>query len=125
MNEAVTLVIENGIADLRLNRPDKMNAVDGNIMAGLREAVAIIEACKNVRVVVLSGNGKAFCSGLDFSNFGDMLSGDLTADSVADAYDELSPAGANQQGPKGLLPAAAGILLHPTGKLFKGIQLVG
>jgi enoyl-CoA hydratase/carnithine racemase len=96
MNEAVTLTIADGIADLRLNRPDKMNAVDGNIMTGLREAVAIIEADKSARVVVLSGNGKAFCSGLDFSNFGDMLSGDLTADSVADAYDELSPAGANQ-----------------------------
>ncbi len=41
MNEAVTLDIENGIADLRLNRPDKMNAVDENIMTGLREAVAI------------------------------------------------------------------------------------
>jgi hypothetical protein len=35
------------------------------------------------------------CSGLDFSNFGDMLSGDLNADSVADAYYDLSPAGAN------------------------------
>ena len=71
MNEAVILDIENGIADLRLNRPDKMNAVDENIMTGLREAVAIIGDDKSVRVVVLSGNGKAFCSGLDFSNFGD------------------------------------------------------
>lgn len=96
MNEAVTLDIENGIADLRLNRPDKMNAVDENIMTGLREAIALIGDDKSVRVVVLSGNGKVFCSGLDFSNFGDMLSGDLTADSVADAYDDLSAAGANR-----------------------------
>jgi len=96
VNEAVTLDIENGIADLRLNRPDKMNAVDEKIMKGLREAVAAIDDDKNVRVVVLSGNGRAFCSGLDFSSFGDMLSGDLTADSVADAYDDLSPAGANK-----------------------------
>lgn len=37
MNEAVTLDIENGIADLRLNPPDKMNAVDEKIMTGLGE----------------------------------------------------------------------------------------
>jgi enoyl-CoA hydratase/carnithine racemase len=95
MNDAIQLTVEKGVADLRLNRPEKMNAVDEGIMTGLREAVASIAADKSVRVVVLSGNGKAFCSGLDFSNFGDMLSGELTAESVADAYDDLSPAGAN------------------------------
>ena len=95
MDDAVVLVVENGVADLRLNRPDKMNAVDEGIMTGLHEALATIRADKSIRVVVLSGNGKAFCSGLDFSNFGDMLSGDLDADSAAEAYDDLSPAGAN------------------------------
>ena len=95
MDDAVVLVVENGVADLRLNRPDKMNAVDEGIMTGLHEALATIRADNSIRVVVLSGNGKAFCSGLDFSNFGDMLSGDLNADSAAEAYDELSPAGAN------------------------------
>ncbi len=38
MNDAVELSIVNGVADLRLNRPDKMNAVDEGIMTGLREA---------------------------------------------------------------------------------------
>jgi enoyl-CoA hydratase/carnithine racemase len=95
MSDAVVLEIQNGVADLRLNRPDKMNAVDEGIMTGLQEALVTIREDKSIRVVVLSGNGKAFCSGLDFSNFGAMLSGDLNADSVADAYDDLSPAGAN------------------------------
>jgi enoyl-CoA hydratase/carnithine racemase len=95
MSDAVVLEIHNGVADLRLNRPDKMNAVDEGIMTGLHQALVTIREDKGVRVVVLSGNGKAFCSGLDFSNFGDMLSGDLNADSVADAYDDLSAAGAN------------------------------
>jgi enoyl-CoA hydratase/carnithine racemase len=95
MSDAVVLEIQNGVADLRLNRPDKMNAVDETIMRGLHAALTTIASDRRVRVVVLSGNGKAFCAGLDFSNFGDMLSGDLSAESVADAYDDLSPAGAN------------------------------
>ncbi len=96
MPEAVELSLHNGVADLRLNRPDKMNAVDEGIMTGLRQALETIRNDATIRCVVISGNGKGFCAGLDFSNFGDMLSGDLTADGVAEAYDDLSPAGANQ-----------------------------
>lgn len=95
MSNAVTLEIRAGVADLRLNRPDKMNAVDEGIMTWLYEALVTLRENKSVRVVVLSGNGKAFCSGLDFSNFGDMLSGDLSTDSAAEAYDDLSEARAN------------------------------
>ncbi len=40
--------------------------------------------------------GKGFCAGLDMASFGDMVSGDLTADSAASAYDDLSPSGANR-----------------------------
>jgi enoyl-CoA hydratase/carnithine racemase len=93
---SVILEIENGIADLRLNRPDAYNALDKSMIDGLLEAGAEIRAREEVRVVVLSGSGRGFCSGLDMSNFGDMVSGDLTADSAAVAYDELSEAGANR-----------------------------
>lgn len=95
MTDSVSYQLEQGIADVRLNRPDKMNAVDEGIMTGLKVVAKAIADDPRVRVVVLSGEGAGFCSGLDFSNFGDMLSGDLTADSVADAYEDLSPAGAN------------------------------
>lgn len=95
MTDAVSYRFEQGIADVRLNRPDKLNAVDAGIMTGLKAVVKAIAEDHRVRVVVLSGEGSAFCSGLDFSSFSDMLSGELTADSVADAYEELSPAGAN------------------------------
>ena len=61
MSNAVTLEIRAGVADLRLNRPDKMNAVDEGIMTWLYEALVTLRENKSVRVVVLSGNGKAFC----------------------------------------------------------------
>jgi enoyl-CoA hydratase/carnithine racemase len=45
--------------------------------------------------VVLSGASKSFCAGLDMSNFGDMVSGDLSGDSAASAYGDTDDAGAN------------------------------
>ncbi|ATG47568.1 enoyl-CoA hydratase [Celeribacter ethanolicus] len=72
----VTLTIENHIAHLTLNRPDKMNAVTEGLIADLLARVAEI-AASDARVVLLSGAGKAFCAGLDTSNFQRFLSEDL------------------------------------------------
>jgi len=88
--------IDAHVAWLILNRPEKRNAVDSDIMSGLLAAIEQITADKSARVVVLSGEGKGFCAGLDMASFGDMVSGDLTADSAASAYDDLSPSGANR-----------------------------
>ncbi len=67
--------IADGIAEVRLNRPDKMNALDQAMFEGIAEAG---EACKGdraVRVVVLSGEGRGFCAGLDFGSFQAMAGG--------------------------------------------------
>ncbi|MEH6606260.1 MAG: crotonase/enoyl-CoA hydratase family protein [Pseudomonadales bacterium] len=96
MSDAVTIENINGVADVRINRPDKRNAIDGEVMDGLLSVAKQIKADKSIRAVVLSGEGKGFCAGLDMASFGDMISGDLTADSAASAYDDISPAGANR-----------------------------
>ena len=96
MSDAVIIEKSAGIVELRLNRPEKYNAVDGDIMDGLLSAIEQIKSDKTARVVVFSGEGKGFCAGLDMASFGDMVSGDLTSDSAASAYDDLSPAGANR-----------------------------
>lgn len=67
MSERVTITVENHIADVRLSRPDKMNALDRAMFEGIIEAQATLAADKDVRVVVLSGEGRAFCAGLDLS----------------------------------------------------------
>lgn len=69
MSDRVRIDVSDGIADVRLNRPDKMNALDGAMFAAIAEAGEKIAADRNVRAVVLSGEGRAFCSGLDFSSF--------------------------------------------------------
>jgi enoyl-CoA hydratase/carnithine racemase len=60
---------EDGVADVRLNRPDKMNALDPEMFADIIEAGRLLQRTKGLRVVVLSGEGRAFCAGLDLSNF--------------------------------------------------------
>lgn len=72
----VTLEIKDHIAHLTLNRPDKMNAVTEGMIVDLLAHVAAI-ASSNARVVLLSGAGKAFCAGLDTSNFQRFLAEDL------------------------------------------------
>lgn len=73
MSDRVSISIDaHGIADVRLNRPEKMNACDNEMFAALHEAGREVAANRSVRAVVLSGEGRAFCAGLDVSSFGGM-----------------------------------------------------
>jgi len=65
MNDRVRLVITDGIADVRLNRADKMNALDPEMFRAIAETGARLKEDTAVRVVVISGEGLAFCAGLD------------------------------------------------------------
>ncbi|MHB8467073.1 MAG: crotonase/enoyl-CoA hydratase family protein [Acidimicrobiales bacterium] len=72
MSDRVTCTIEGGIADVRLNRPDKMNALDPAMFAAIDEVGERLKTESGLRVVVLSGEGRAFCAGLDFGTFSAM-----------------------------------------------------
>jgi enoyl-CoA hydratase/carnithine racemase len=69
-NERVSIQVEDSIADVRLNRPDKLNAIDPGMFTALSEAAAALAERGDVRAVVLSGNGRAFCAGLDLGALG-------------------------------------------------------
>ena len=60
---------EDGVAEVRFTRPDKMNALDPEMFQRIIEAGSALQRMKGLRVVVLSGAGRAFCAGLDLSNF--------------------------------------------------------
>lgn len=64
----VTIEVNNYIADVRLNRPEKMNALNEAMFSAISDAAAALAADKSVRAVVLSGNGRAFCAGLDMAS---------------------------------------------------------
>lgn len=63
--ERVRIQLENGIADVRMIRSDKLNAIDLDMFLALVEAGEELMADRSVRAVVLSGEGRGFCSGLD------------------------------------------------------------
>ncbi|MET0145262.1 MAG: crotonase/enoyl-CoA hydratase family protein [Ilumatobacteraceae bacterium] len=76
MSTRVSIEVDDaGVADVRLDRPDKRNALDGPMFKGLRDAGEELKASPHVRVVVLSGRGESFCAGLDFASFGSMVAG--------------------------------------------------
>jgi enoyl-CoA hydratase/carnithine racemase len=69
MNDRISItMLEDGIADVRMTRVDKMNALDSTQWTALVEAVETLKAMSGLRVVVLSGEGRAFCAGLDLSS---------------------------------------------------------
>ncbi len=69
MSERVQLTIDNAVATVRMSRPEKRNALDPDMFDGLIRMGKRIIADNSVRAVVLHGEGKAFCAGLDFASF--------------------------------------------------------
>jgi enoyl-CoA hydratase/carnithine racemase len=74
--QRVSVSVTDGVADVRLNRPEKRNALDPAMFAGLVEAGERLRSDVSVRVVVLSGEGPDFCAGLDFTSFQAMTVGE-------------------------------------------------
>ncbi len=72
MNDRVTIDIQDGVADVRLVRVDKMNALDEAMFEALVAAGTRLKTEPGLRAVVISGEGRAFCAGLDMGNFGRM-----------------------------------------------------
>src|SRR4051794_28802521 len=75
-NQRVTIRFDAGVADVRLNRPDKMNALDPAMFEGIVDALSELRQTKGLRAVILSGEGRAFCAGLDMAS---MTSGGASA----------------------------------------------
>ncbi len=65
MTDRVSVEISGGVADVRLSRPEKLNALDPAMFAALAAAGERLKAEPGLRAAVLSGEGKAFCAGLD------------------------------------------------------------
>ncbi len=75
MSDRVAISINDGVAEVRLTRPDKMNALDGAMFKAIADAGESLKTESGVRAVVLSAEGRSFCAGLDFSGFQAMAAG--------------------------------------------------
>ena len=74
-SDLVTIDIQNGIADVRLNRAEKYNALSQDMFDAIIEAGQALASADDVSAVVLSGNGRGFCAGLDMASFASMSDG--------------------------------------------------
>lgn len=72
MSERISVTMSDGVADVRLVRADKMNALDAAMFEALVATTARLRTEKGLRAVVLSGEGRAFCAGLDMGRFAAM-----------------------------------------------------
>jgi enoyl-CoA hydratase/carnithine racemase len=77
MTELVTVEIKDHVADVRLNRPEKMNALSIQMFEAITRVGKELASNKAVRAIVLSGEGRGFCAGLDLAN---MTDPDFSAD---------------------------------------------
>jgi enoyl-CoA hydratase/carnithine racemase len=68
MDERVTMTVEGGVADVRKSRPDKLNALDDAMFDAIGAAIDRLTAMPALRAVVLSGEGRGFCAGLDLAS---------------------------------------------------------
>jgi len=87
MSELVSISVENHIADVRFNRPDKYNALSFDMINAIAGTISRLAKEPGVRVVVLSGEGKGFCAGLDVENFAALQSGKNKLPDLRERYE--------------------------------------
>jgi enoyl-CoA hydratase/carnithine racemase len=81
--------LTNGVAVVTLNRPERMNAWGGGLAAAFYRSMDAAEADPNVRVIVLTGNGRAFCAGADMGDL-DTISGASESTGTGDGDRDMS-----------------------------------
>jgi enoyl-CoA hydratase/carnithine racemase len=83
-DQRVYVALADGIADVRLARGEKHNALDWAMLVAINDAISELEGATGVRAVVLSGEGPSFCSGLDFPSF---IGGEVSIEEVFERRD--------------------------------------
>jgi len=82
MEDRIRLTIDGGVADVRLARPDKLNALDPPMFEAVAEVGARLRGDRGIRAVVISGEGRGFCAGLDVERIAAIAKGESLLPSV-------------------------------------------
>jgi len=70
MENEVLFSVENNVAVITLNRPERRNSINKNLLVGLYNALEETAGNNDIKAAVITGNGKSFCSGIDLSVIG-------------------------------------------------------
>jgi enoyl-CoA hydratase/carnithine racemase len=96
MTDRVSVTVTDGVADVRMVRADKMNAIDPAMFLALARTGEELADRRDVRAVVLSGEGRAFCAGLDMASMAELAAPSNGAgETVLDDHAKRTAAGAN------------------------------
>ena len=102
---SIEIVKSNGVATLLLNRPDKLNALSEEMYLGIADHCAALDADDDVRAIILTGAGRAFCAGGDVGSMGgyDVVTGRKRSQkhrrTVVNVYNTEKPVIAAVRGP--------------------------
>jgi enoyl-CoA hydratase/carnithine racemase len=94
---AVLFEVSEGVATITLNRPDQLNAINAELGAGLIDALRQVRARDDIRVAILTGNGRAFCAGADLRG---RAGGPAAASGVASLFRTDDAVGFHEFDPK-------------------------
>ncbi|WP_431274917.1 enoyl-CoA hydratase-related protein [Variovorax ureilyticus] len=90
MNDSVLYEVDEGIATITLNLPSKLNPIALELQQGLRDRLAQVRTHPEIRAVVLTGAGKAFCVGADLSAMNPPDDGKTLGNRTADWMQQMS-----------------------------------
>ena len=89
MENPVLFNVKNGVATITLNRPDRYNAVNQELVDGISSSLIKCETEESIRSVVITGAGRGFCSGADMSVFGNEVTPEQRSQYIIDQYQPL------------------------------------
>lgn len=94
---AVLFDVADGVATITLNRPEQMNAINGDLSAGLMDALRQVRSRDDIRAAILTGSGRAFCAGADLRS---RSGGPAASSGVAVLFPVEEAGGFNEFNPK-------------------------
>ena len=86
MEKAVLFEVNEGVALITLNRPDRYNAVNQDLVDGISESLDKAKNDDSIRAIVMTGAGKGFCAGADMMVFGEQVTPEQRRDYLIDQY---------------------------------------
>ena len=90
MGDTVLSSVQDGIRRITLNRPERLNAVNQELLLDMRTALKQAEADDATRVIILSGAGRAFCSGDDLKDFDQQVTGEEAARAYLELFQDVT-----------------------------------
>ncbi|MDP7068230.1 MAG: enoyl-CoA hydratase-related protein [Acidimicrobiales bacterium] len=91
-NGVVQFSQEDGVATITLNRPESLNSMNDELMQDVSSALGVVQEDESVRVTVITGEGRGFCSGADLNNAAEETEETDSNDSTASMGDFFNPA---------------------------------